>query len=166
MKNYITSVEHFRAVLLALLDRAKKNLQEDRDLRYTALLVSNEETQQLFGIGLSIEELATALRQRVAQRPRTEYAAFVGLAYIKNDGKGTTDYSVVRRYDELETVGKGKAEPSILIEGSHRDFGEHAAHVCFKRIGENGFSFGQTCTGPMNRSRAVSGLWPKRRLNS
>lgn len=165
MRNEITCIDHFRSVLMSLLDRAKRCLENDDDLQCTALIRSNTGMQQVLGLNVSIDQLADAVRHRVAEHPHSEYVVFLGLVLIRGDGTDATSYTVVRRYSEFRATG-GPAAMAILIEGSHRDFGEHAAHICFNRIGEKRFSFSEAMTGEMKTSRTLAGLWPKRRLNS
>jgi hypothetical protein len=154
----ITSVEHFRGVLLGLLERAQKNLCRDDDLFSTACLVGSE-TFYLLTCDLPPPVVNPVLRNAVKERGhKVEYVAYIGLGHL-------THHEGCEHQPKLPKAA-GAITMTIFVEGSHPDFGMHAAHVTFTRAAPKEFSFAKPGIATLKGSPMLRDLWPKRKLNS
>lgn len=165
-KNCITSVEHFRHELRAVLERAKQNLERDDDLANIALLSGASASRHLLVIGATPDVVNAHLKEEV-RHGSYESVVFIALAAVAvnrgNDG-GRPLYRAAGQAVDFASISDD-AQLAIVVEGSHRDFGCHAAHVEFRREAEHRFSFGKSDCGPLSGG-AVADLWPKKKLNS
>ncbi len=158
---FITSVEHFLGVLLATLERAKKNLKEDDDLHNMVLMYGPNGCIQMCVQTIPRPLVGPIISAMVeARRSEVEY-----VLYIVRGSVTLTEKAGVRHADLTTDLTAGGAQ-CILIEGSHPDFGSRTAHVAFVRRGPKDFDFEDPLTGTLVTSPVFKDLWPKRKLNS
>lgn len=163
--NRVTSVEQFRDELQGLLQRARKNLERDDGLANVVLLNGREMCRQLMIVGSVPGEIANRHLKCEVRQGNYEFVIFIGLA-VTGPGGGADSEMIYRATSSIDDIGPmEKATLCIVVEGSHRDFGCHAAHWEFRRNGERVFSFGMKQAGPL-AGGIVADLWPKRRLNA
>jgi len=165
-QNRITSVDQFRHELRAVLERARKNLERDDGLANVALLHGHPGAcKKLLLLNIPSNAVNARLKLEV-QHGNYESVVFVTLAAWATRGPSDAP-TLYRATSSLSDLGipLDEAKLCVVVEGSHRDFGTHAAHIEFRREGENRFVFGKSDCGPLTGG-VLNDLWPKRKLNS
>jgi hypothetical protein len=159
MTMFISSVDHFRGVLLATLYRAQLNLVRDGDLYSAALFRGPHATIDLSTAFIPLPLVGPVIKNLLkTHADEVEYVLYVTLGSIAL-------YEECTREQRLP-AGLDNQSPCILVEGAHPDFGGHSVHVLFDRPTPKEFVFKEIVIGTMKSSPMLDGLWPKRRLNS
>jgi hypothetical protein len=159
-KNRVTSERQFRGELMRLLQRAIANLTRDGDLHAIALMEGYPMCKQIAFINIPAEEGAKRLREETRDGDY-ESVIYITTALVREveGGEGPL-YRYMRSLEEFG--GLEGAARAILIEGAHRQFGTHAAHVTFRPDGVEHFMFGEPHCGPCASPMVLQGLWAAR----
>lgn len=164
-QNRITSVTQFRQELQGLLERARKNLVKDKGLGNVALLSGYPVSKQLLLYDCASELVSARLKSEV-RHASYESVAFIALAAVATKGSDDGE-PLYRPTTSMKDLGVPLTEAAwcIVVEGSHRDFGNHATHVEFRQGDDKDFVFGRTGCGALSGG-VLAGLWPKKSLNA
>lgn len=158
-KNRVTSERQFRGELMGLLQRAAANLTRDGDLHAVALMEGQPMCKQIAFVNIPHEEGAKRLREETRDGDY-ELVIYITTALVREiDGSGPV-YKCMRSMEEFG--GLEGAARAILIEGAHRQFGTHAAHVTFRPDGAEHFMFGEPHCGRCESPMVLRGLWAPR----